>query len=55
MKVEHSDFDIAVILKTNIFSLIRIQGGRIDKSWHDSVCTCVFTQISTNVCVCVCV
>lgn len=53
MKVERSVFDIAVILKTNIFSLIHFQGGSIDKSWHSSVCTCVFTQICTNMFVCV--
>lgn len=52
--MEHGDFDIAVILKANIFYLICVQGGRIDKSWHSSVCTCVFTQISTNMFVCAC-
>lgn len=55
--MEHGDFDIEAILKTNIFALIYVQGGRIDKSWHSSVSTCVCTEMSTNmfVCVCVCV
>lgn len=39
MKVEHSVFDVAFILKTNISSLIHVQGGDIDKSWHSLVCT----------------
>lgn len=54
MKVEHGDFDRAIIRKTNIFSLIHVQGGRIDKSWHRFVCPCVFTQISANMFVCAC-
>ncbi len=54
IKVEHGDFDIAVILTTNIFSLIRVQCGRIDKSWHRSACPSVFTQTGTNMFVCAC-
>lgn len=52
--MDHGDFNTAVILKTKIFSLIQVQGGQTDKSWHTSLCACPITEISLNMLVCVC-